>query len=94
MYNAERFVEDVATVMETAAGARVLARIVMFARLYLGSYDPAEASAENAIYREGMRNVGLFVYDAVRSREGGAGRLARAGVDIATGRSDADGHEQ
>lgn len=93
MYDDGQFTDDVAAVMETAAGARALARIVMFSRLYLGSYDPAEASSGNAIYREGMRNVGLFIYDAVRSREGGTERLTRAGVEIAKGRSGADGRD-
>ena len=69
--------------MDTPAGSRALAYIIHNSRVFATSYDPTEANMQNAVFREGRRDVGLMIYDAVCAKDGGVVKLAGANKALA-----------
>lgn len=58
-------VDDMRYVLSTPAGRRVMRRLTERCGMMRSPYDTAEADVNNALYRMGERNIGLFIFEQI-----------------------------
>lgn len=65
------FIDDVGRLLDTDEGRRTISYLLDICGVFAGGFVPAD----EAMHRNGMRTVGLVIYDAVRQAPDGIAKL-------------------
>jgi hypothetical protein len=74
--------DDFESVLRTPEGARFIAWLLIFCGVYTNSHEQNKNSPLDTAFREGRRDVGLFLLKCAKEAEGGDRALMTAEAEL------------